>query len=123
MPQANELTIHIMAAVAEQERKTISARTSAALQAKIRAGAKLGLSSPARTDAKEVSAKGVEAFKENADTFANKMKPVIDGLRSSGIESYAALAKMLNQNGFKSARGGNWYASTVRNFCVRLEAC
>ena len=40
LPHASQLTIHIMAAVAEQERKAISARTSAALQAKIRAGAK-----------------------------------------------------------------------------------
>ena len=83
MPQANELTIHIMAAVAEQERKAISARTSAALQAKIRAGSKLGLSNPSRTDAREVSVKGVAANKEAANSFADKMRPVIAGLRSS----------------------------------------
>jgi DNA invertase Pin-like site-specific DNA recombinase len=40
-PHANKLTIHILAPVAQHEREIISARTSAALQAKAR-GKRLG---------------------------------------------------------------------------------
>jgi DNA invertase Pin-like site-specific DNA recombinase len=39
MPEANELTVHLLAAIAQHERKLISERTRTALQAaKLRAG-------------------------------------------------------------------------------------
>jgi DNA invertase Pin-like site-specific DNA recombinase len=46
-PQADTLMLHIMAAVAEHEAKTISARTKAALAQAKRRGTRLGASNPA----------------------------------------------------------------------------
>ena len=48
MPQANRLTLHIMAAMAEHEAQAVSQRTKAALQAAKERGRKLGWSIPSR---------------------------------------------------------------------------
>ena len=61
MPQANKFTIHIFAALAEQEAEMISQRTKLALQEKKKQGFKLGkpenLTQPAITQGKIVRAK------------------------------------------------------------------
>jgi len=115
MPEANKLTVHIMAAMAEHEREMISERTKAALQAAKARGVKLG--SP---DPKKGSAIGVAVRKEQADQFAANVVPIIKEIQTSGITSNLGIAKALNARGIPTARGGQWFDSTVRNVIRRV---
>ena len=114
MPDANRLTVHILAAVAEHEREMISQRTKAALQAAKARGVKLG--SP---DPKKGSAVGVAANKARADQFAANVVPIIGDIQASGVTSNLGIARALNARGIKTARGGEWYDSTVKNILAR----
>ncbi|MFN9970514.1 MAG: recombinase family protein [Phycisphaerae bacterium] len=122
-PHATRLTLHILAAVAEHEREMISARTKAALAAAKRRGRKLGWSIPSRRDEQaEAAAKGAAGNAGKADDFAKNIVPVIQAVRASGASSLAAVADALNARGIKTARGGRWYATTVRNVELRSAA-
>jgi DNA invertase Pin-like site-specific DNA recombinase len=113
-PHASKLTIHILCAVAEHEREMISERTKAALAAAKARGVRLGSPEPQKG-----SAKGIEAIKQRADQFAANVTPVIDSIRASGVSDLRGIATALNARGIKSARGGVWYASTVRSVIQR----
>jgi DNA invertase Pin-like site-specific DNA recombinase len=65
MPDANELTVGIMALVAQQEREAISKRTKEALAAAKRRGTKLG--NPNRASALTRAGKGNGAAVENCE--------------------------------------------------------
>jgi hypothetical protein len=45
--------------------------------------------------------------------------PVIDQIKAIGTTSLRGIADQLNQRGLKTARGGAWYAGTVRNTLMR----
>ena len=107
--------LHIYAALAEQERRMISERTKAALAAKKAQGAQLGN----RTNLPEAQAKAVAATKAQANAFALNVLPLIDQVRECGATSYNAIAKQLNVRGVRTARGGIWQATTVRNIILR----
>lgn len=47
------------------------------------------------------------------------MTPIISSIQQSGVTSYAAIATALNNRGIKTARGGAWHASSVRNVVMR----
>ena len=121
MPTANRLTVGIMALVAEEEARMISARTKAALAAAKARGAKLGLANPARIDRHEVSAKGVAAVTASADQHAANVLPIVRTIQAAGVVSLHGVADALNVRGIHTARGGKWYAATVRNMLLRQE--
>lgn len=114
-PFANRLNLHIMAAFAEHEREQISIRTKAALAAKKAQGVKLGN----RTNLAEAQAKGGAAARREADRFAANIMPIIEQIQRAGLTSYNGIAKALNDRGVKTAKGGTWAASTVRNIMLR----
>lgn len=124
MPDANELTVGIMALVAEQERQAISKRTKEALQAAKRRGKVLG--NPNGADALRRATKGnaaaVQTIKMKADDHALDLKPVIEALALESITSLGGIAAALNDRGMRTPRGGQWHKTSVSNLLARLEA-
>jgi DNA invertase Pin-like site-specific DNA recombinase len=119
-PQANRLTVHILAAVAEHEAKMISERTKAALAAAKRRGVKLGGDRGARLTAKARRA-GTDAVQARANERAADLAPIVAELQASGARSLRAIAAGLNERGIRTPRGvGQWQAGTVAQLLARL---
>ena len=123
MPEANELTVHIMAAVAQAERKAISKRTKEALAAAKARGQKLGNPNGAAAlrRAPNGSAAGVAAFTRKADEHASRLRPIVERLRAEGHVTLSGLAKALNAEVMMTPRNGRWHASSVSNLLARLS--
>jgi DNA invertase Pin-like site-specific DNA recombinase len=120
-PQANRLTVHILAAVAEHEAKLISERTKAALAAAKARGVKLGGDRGARLTA-EARHAGCRAVVERANGRAADLAPTLGELQSAGYCSLRAIAAQLNQRGVRTPRGvGSWQAGTVSQLLRRLS--
>lgn len=122
MPQANNLTVGIMALVAQQEAEAISKRTKDALQAAKQRGTVLGNPNGAaalkRADKGNTAA--VTAIKAGADSHAANLKPVLEALATEGITSLGAIAKALNERGMLTPRGGTWHKTSVSNLVARM---
>jgi len=124
MPDANDLTVGIMALVAQQEREAISKRTKEALAAAKVRGVRLGNPNGAAAlrRAGRGNAASVQAIRRAADNHAVNLKPVLDALATEGVVSLGAVADALNERGMLTPRGGRWHKSSVRNLVQRLQA-
>lgn len=120
MPTANELTVGIMALVAQEERKAISARTKAALATAKERGVKLGCPSGAAHLRQYGNSLGVEGIKRKADERAMKLVGVVKEIQKTGAASLREIAEELNRRSIATARGGRWHASTVKNLISRV---
>lgn len=103
MPEATEFTIHIFAALAQQERKMISERTRKALDELKKKGVKLGkpenLTNEARMNA-------VKTNRNKALENPNNIKAasMIRLLKDKG-HTLQEIANELNEKGFKTSQG------------------
>jgi len=115
LPQANELTVHIMASMAEYEAKAISARTKAALAAAKARGTVLG---GLRWDITSVGSKGrraaLETRKAKAAKFRSDVLPIIQEKQRQGAGSLHAIADALNADGIETRNHGQWTATQVQ---------
>lgn len=123
MPEANDLTVGIMALVAQQEREAISRRTKEALAVAKARGVKLG--NPNGAAALRRAGKGGASLRaavaRNADGFAVGLAPVVEELRRGGVTTLRGIAEALNGRGMLTRRGGRWHVSNVRNLLLRLD--
>ncbi len=115
MPNANKLTVGIMALVAQQEREAISARTKAALAAAKARGMKLGgYRGVPPPDPTKASAGRVA----KADLFASRVGPLVRELQVSDM-TMEAIARELAARGVRTALGGAWTGQTVKSLLAR----
>ena len=123
MPEANRLTVHIMAVVAQAEREMISKRTKEALAAAKARGVRLGNpngAAPLRRAGKGTVA-AVATLRANADRRAQDLAGTVATIRAGGATSLQKVADELNRQGITTARGGRWYPCTVRGLEMRAR--
>lgn len=110
-PNADPFMLHVHAAMGEHERRLISQRTKAGLERAKARGVKLGRN-------------GMALAKQNAaraNSQAKELRPVIRRLRKEGVTTTRAIAAALNDQGIKSARGGQWHPQTVSLLLKRID--
>lgn len=112
MPNADPFQMHLYAALAEQERKFIGARTKAALQSAKNRGVKLGGVRP-KTEARN------EAIQAKAKAEAMKVWQVIEPMRQAK-KSMAAIAEALNTMKVPTSRGGQWTPMQIKRVIDRV---
>jgi len=117
MPDANTVTIGIMAVLAQDERERISKRTKEALAVLKRKGVKLGKPENLTDEAR---AKAIVSIRYNARTNRNNQRAMgyIKSLRKEG-KSYREIADELNSRGFTTSREKSFNPIQVQRLAVR----
>lgn len=109
MPNASAFQLHIFAALAQEERRLISARTKAALaQAKVR-GVELG------ANGKNLAHENRQRAIQNAEELRSFMPVGWEAM------SYSSIAKRLNGAGVTTALGSKFHPQTVKNLMSHLK--
>jgi DNA invertase Pin-like site-specific DNA recombinase len=114
---ADPFMLHLFAALAEKERRLISERTRAALQAKGAAGARLG--NLTNLQIAGLAGRAIQA--RTADEFATTVLPALHAVQKAGASTLEQTAAGLNQRGVRSAGRGIWHRSAVRNLLARAN--
>ena len=124
MPDANALTVGIMAVIAQAESRMIGDRTRVAMQAAKARGQVFG--NPNGADALRRAAKGNTASRQSAiiraSARAHDLSEALQDVIKAGHATLQTQANELNLRGIATPRGGKWYASSVANVRARLLA-
>ena len=120
MPDANTLTIGLLAIIAQHEREQISERTKRALQAKKQRGYKLGnpdnLSDKARKKAEKIRTRNA------IDHRANRQATELIRLYKETGHNYTQIANKLNEQGLRTRNNNDFLPATVRRLYLRYLA-
>jgi DNA invertase Pin-like site-specific DNA recombinase len=127
-PNVDEITVGILAMVAQQEAKAISQRTKAALAAAKARGQVLGAYAKddktkfvGRTGTREDCLKAAAGKKDKADQSAQRIRQFIEDCGMSPEASAKAIARFLTERGVQtpSGRSTTWQATTVQRLKSR----
>ena len=110
-PHATRLTIQILAAVAEEEIRSISVRTKLALAAAKKRGTALGVTGKDRA----------RENKERADGFAVAIRATVEDIRSTGKTTLTAISDGLNARKIKTVTGRKFHPMTVDRLLKRIK--
>jgi DNA invertase Pin-like site-specific DNA recombinase len=124
MPDANRLTIHIIAAVAEAVGRTISDNTKLALAAAKARGVKLGNPNGARAlrGTQVGNAAAIAKVRANASQRAQDLSGIVAAIRAQGVTTTRGIAAALTSQGIPAPRGDTWHATAVSRLLARLDA-
>jgi len=111
-PEANKLTLHLLAAMAEYEATLISQRTKAALAAAKKRGVVLGANGRVLAEA------NIKAADQWADSIAEIMTQAMAACRKKTLQN---LANKLNSWGVKTRTGKDFAPTTVMRLMKRLD--
>jgi DNA invertase Pin-like site-specific DNA recombinase len=122
-PEANELTIHILSAIAQHEAKEISSRIVEALKVKkiqlAAIGKKLGTE---KNLTYKDRLKGVEVVKEKAKSNLNNRRALtyLDSVKDKKM-TLVHLAKVLNEGGYKTPKNKDFNPMQVKRLLNKLN--
>ena len=112
LPNADNFQIHLFGCLASQEREFISTRTKAALAAAKAKGVRLGNPQLAEMN---------RTRKRKAQQFADQHSNLIQSLRNKG-KTLRQICEVLNDAGFRTARGGVFHPVQVTRILRRSGA-
>ena len=113
LPEIDQLTIHILAAMAEHEARMISVRTKQALQIAKSRGVVLGNPQLDLQRNRDVSAANSQRVKGQQDWHSKILKVILHLEQAEELSTCQAIANALNERGLTTARGANFSVAIV----------
>jgi DNA invertase Pin-like site-specific DNA recombinase len=117
--KSKPFALNLHAALAEKERRLISARTKAGLAAAKARGTKLGMSARKKPEVRQIAASGAKANQLAALERIESIRWAVESALSRDV-SLRKASDLLNERGIPSPGGGRWHAPSLLKAARRL---